>query len=418
MSVGVRGEAYQGTLVQGQKVYCGLYGGRVGYIVGIDGKQSPDSIQHLGVMSFGGSANFKIIWEDGAGPSIVPESIVRGVQWEIYDQVINANAILDLIVKNEQYKADAEQAAKDLEAARQAAREKHLADNPHLTPASHADKYCGSKVAGANIRKQLKISFPGTKFSVRTDHNSVTVAWTDGPSELEVGPLVKRHESGTFDGMTDSSGWDDSNTFGQVFGEVTYAWIRREITDGTAEVVAEAYCKIYGKAFEGMNSEPFSGESLWTISRQILSANAILPGHKVTGVAFKPDYEKQWDKGQRFVLLQSPVSAEEAESKKKAKSAYPLWTAKSSLLSVGARSPDWPKEFRKDSTVAKEIAKLEKLGYQVEIKHGRRGNAMFIKLVSGPQSDEVPEVAVAPAIEVVAAEVESEVTVVDYTCWL
>jgi hypothetical protein len=53
------------------------------------------------------------------------------------------------------------------------------------------------------VRKALKREFPGTKFSVRSDHNSINVRWVDGPTTAQVNPVAKAYEGGGFDGMID-----------------------------------------------------------------------------------------------------------------------------------------------------------------------------------------------------------------------
>lgn len=60
------------------------------------------------------------------------------------------------------------------------------------------------------IRKALKESFPGVKFSVRSEKyaggSSVHVNWTDGPNEKQVNAVAKVFEGSYFDGMTDYKG--------------------------------------------------------------------------------------------------------------------------------------------------------------------------------------------------------------------
>jgi Large polyvalent protein associated domain 29 len=53
------------------------------------------------------------------------------------------------------------------------------------------------------VRVELKKSFPGVKFSVRSA-SSVYVQWTDGPAAQDVRDAVAKFELGNFDGMTDS----------------------------------------------------------------------------------------------------------------------------------------------------------------------------------------------------------------------
>ena len=73
------------------------------------------------------------------------------------------------------------------------------------------------------VRVALKREFPGVKFSVRSDHNSINVRWIDGPTTALVNPVVKAYEGGGFDGMIDLAYTCES-------------WL---MPDGT---VAPAYC--------------------------------------------------------------------------------------------------------------------------------------------------------------------------------
>ena len=63
------------------------------------------------------------------------------------------------------------------------------------------------------IRIALKREFPKLParfFSVRSDHNSIRVSWTDGPTAAEVDAIVKRFAGASFDGMTDSTNYLDA----------------------------------------------------------------------------------------------------------------------------------------------------------------------------------------------------------------
>lgn len=64
------------------------------------------------------------------------------------------------------------------------------------------------KETAAALRKELRVTFPGTKFSVRmstgTGHGWLWVSWTDGPSTRAVETITARYVSSRFDGMTDS----------------------------------------------------------------------------------------------------------------------------------------------------------------------------------------------------------------------
>ena len=56
------------------------------------------------------------------------------------------------------------------------------------------------------IRKVLKESFPGVKFSVRTRGGSTNINWTNGPNAKQVESLISVFEGSYFDGMIDYKG--------------------------------------------------------------------------------------------------------------------------------------------------------------------------------------------------------------------
>ena len=56
------------------------------------------------------------------------------------------------------------------------------------------------------IRKVLRESFPGVKFSVRTRGGSANINWTNGPNTNQVERLVSAFEGSYFDGMIDYKG--------------------------------------------------------------------------------------------------------------------------------------------------------------------------------------------------------------------
>ena len=56
------------------------------------------------------------------------------------------------------------------------------------------------------IRKVLRESFPGIRFSVRARGGSTNIDWTDGPNANQVERLVSTFEGSYFDGMIDYKG--------------------------------------------------------------------------------------------------------------------------------------------------------------------------------------------------------------------
>lgn len=139
-------------------------------------------------------------------------------------------------------------------------------------------KYISSKETAALIRTQLKKNFPGVKFYVRSDHNSINIDWINGPSTKAVETLTNSYQGGGFDGMIDleysisswllpdgtaihahSEGAEDSR--GSVPGThnaapdgaievhfgATYIFINRHYTADYAKPIIKAVCDEYGK---------------------------------------------------------------------------------------------------------------------------------------------------------------------------
>lgn len=112
-------------------------------------------------------------------------------------------------------------------------------------------KYLDTADVAKIIRKELKATWPETKFSVRISRyaggSSVRVGWTDGPKQREVETLVGRWQGKDFDGMTDST------TYRGAFeheGELvhTTCWVScsRDHSPLANAQAVNAICKYYG----------------------------------------------------------------------------------------------------------------------------------------------------------------------------
>lgn len=127
--------------------------------------------------------------------------------------------------------ARAEQVRLDIEREEEEKRERQRREieelpnqHPHLKPGDQAAK---------NIRRDLKKHFPGVKFSVRSDRrggSSVSIRWTDGPTEKQVSEITDRYAEGSFDGMTDCYDYDRDNMFARVFGGSKYVFTTRSLS--------------------------------------------------------------------------------------------------------------------------------------------------------------------------------------------
>lgn len=64
-------------------------------------------------------------------------------------------------------------------------------------------EYKPTKEYAKEIREELKVAFPGIKFSVRTQvysmGSNITVNWTDGPTQTQVSNLIKKYEQVDYD---------------------------------------------------------------------------------------------------------------------------------------------------------------------------------------------------------------------------
>ncbi len=77
-----------------------------------------------------------------------------------------------------------------------------------------------ASLAAVEIRKVLKITFPGVKFSVTSETyaggDSVNIGWTNGPTEDEVKKYTKDFQAGHFDSQADIYEYSNTNNLPQV----------------------------------------------------------------------------------------------------------------------------------------------------------------------------------------------------------
>lgn len=235
------------ALVIGQKIYGGIRQS-FGYIIRIHGEQTPGTVQSIGgVMSTGGSAEFDIVFENGTISTRLPECILRGVQWEIYDEVIDQLSLKRLL--NHVKEVDAQREIDKQKAADEYARKKE-----ELRKEFSFLKLVGSDdsariVATKNIREELKRAFPLVKFSVTSDRfsggDSIDVRWIDGPTSSQVSEIIDKYSAGHFDGMTDS--YRSSNSpFTALFGDAKYVHASRDMSFAFLATVTDQYNREFG----------------------------------------------------------------------------------------------------------------------------------------------------------------------------
>lgn len=229
-------------LVVGQHVYSGLYGGRYGIVYRIHGEQHPASVGSIGgILATGGRAEFDIVFDNGSISKMLPETILRGVQWKVFEEVATGADIAKALHFAEHEEARKATEAKLTSERRAAEREQHKKNNPHLLKYEDRPGWSDGRLAAANVRIELKKAFPGVKFKVQSEHNEVRVGWTNGPAYDAVKDICNKYKAGHFDGMTDSYENDRDATFADVFGGPDYVFYSRECTlDAVRKAWADA----------------------------------------------------------------------------------------------------------------------------------------------------------------------------------
>lgn len=219
----------QPPIMVGTRVSTNLYNRGVGFVTAIYGEQRPDTVRSLsgGVGMMGGRAEYDIVFLSGSFSRRLPECILRGVQWRILHcpgsetEIAAAVAHAETVERQRAAGASAADAAHETELAR-------LRSAPEHSALRQGDERHGGKLAAANLRVELRRSFPGMKFSVRVPHHgSVHIRWTGGPTRQGVEAIASPYQGGHFDGMEDiyrsaRSPWCE------VFGGADYVSCSRE----------------------------------------------------------------------------------------------------------------------------------------------------------------------------------------------
>lgn len=287
------------AIVVGQRVHCILYGGQYGIVSAVHGPQAPASVGNIaGVMSYGGKATFDIVFSDHLSLKL-PEAIIRGVQWRVYAEVASADEIAEAKAVCQGNIAEKAMKEKLAEQRREAARENHLLANPHLKPIKDSGLSPG-KCAAMNIRLELRKAFPSTKFSVRSEYDKVDISWSYGPTTREVEAIVDKYQGGSFNGMEDIYEYNENATFAHVFGDPKYVFCHRHLGDGLEnyDIVAKAYCEMYGLKYEGVNGKMESiGCYATEFARSVLYGTSYSCGEAdrviITGIVKLPSEKKR-----------------------------------------------------------------------------------------------------------------------------
>jgi hypothetical protein len=149
----------------------------------------------------------------------------------------------------------------------------------------------GDKLTAAAkaVRVELKATFPGTTFRVRTSRYSmgcsIRVAWDFGPTTRAVEALIGKYQDGDFDGMTDSYSYRQRGP--EQVGGAKYVFAERRFgDDGLFEKVCRDIAQACGVAFEGLWTRPWANcrENVSDLAHRALSKADLRDGYH--GVRF------------------------------------------------------------------------------------------------------------------------------------
>lgn len=243
----------------GTRIYTGLYNRGAGIVFAIHGEQKPETVRSVlsGVMVSGGNAKFDIVFLGGGFSMALPECIIHGVQWEIEEgEKATAEEIAEVLAAAyaKQASEKAAEAIAKQKYADECERLKGADEYKHLTQVSQ-ENHSGGKLVAKNIRVELKKSFPGVKFSVKSDYSSVNIRWTDGPTEEKVNEIAGKYKAGSFNGMEDMYEYSRS-PWGDVFGDVQYISTRREDSPEQVEKAIQILTEKYPENMKALGFVP------------------------------------------------------------------------------------------------------------------------------------------------------------------
>jgi hypothetical protein len=253
------------SLVVGQVVYTHLYQRGRGVIYAIHGEQAADSVMSFGggVVVSGGRAEFDIVFESGSISKRLPECILRGVQWEIHNEIMS---IIDVTTLYRHALAVELAKQEDEEAQRVAFNlaVENIKTVPEYTKLIQGNN--GAVQVASNIRKELKAAFSGIKFSVRKNHyDRVDINWTDGPTKDAVKAIVDKYQEGYFNGMEDIYEYNES-PFNKVYGGVRYVFAEREFSDRLTEKAITLFIQRFKNRFNTeITLEKYKKGELWSV---------------------------------------------------------------------------------------------------------------------------------------------------------
>ncbi|CAI2533741.1 Uncharacterised protein [Serratia ficaria] len=232
-------------LIIGSVIYTNMYGKGRGAICSIRVGRKLDGVELSQVkLSTREPINFDVVFERGGFSRGLSISILNGVQWKIYDEVITEDELTRWVcLSTEMERKDSERKERDREI--KIKQIKAISADPRYTYLDKGvDKYRGS-LAAKNIRKELKRYFPQVKFSVRENvHGSIYIKWMDGPVKEKVNEITCKYKSGGYNGQNEIYEYRTS-PFNEVYGSADYIKLNREFSDAMIERAISITWRIY-----------------------------------------------------------------------------------------------------------------------------------------------------------------------------
>lgn len=125
-------------------------------------------------------------------------------------------------------------------------------------------RYINATDTAKIIRRKLAETFPGQRFSVTSKSYSmgasISIKWTDGPTEDEVESITGQFEGADFDGSIDLKSYHDSYLNGErVHFGADYVFCSRFLSEAATAIVRAEF----DREFPGgiWSYDPFYGES-------------------------------------------------------------------------------------------------------------------------------------------------------------
>jgi Large polyvalent protein associated domain 29 len=152
---------------------------------------------------------------------------------------------------------------------------------PMKTPTLETSTTSGKSrhaLAAANIRRELRATFPAHKFTIRSNSysggDSIDIKWTLGPTEHEVSAITNKYQTGTFNGMIDLYEYDTDRSFTAIHGGSKYVFTRRDIDTAIAPIIRDLHARM-------SNLSDYEAQ---TYAYRILAKHAVPAGATITGL--------------------------------------------------------------------------------------------------------------------------------------